>query len=141
MSTSELGSLAARHMRFQRELLALWRHTCGGWQAMDSGNWPAWVAERQRLVAAMAAEDGGSLAADTGAANVDPRAASLLAAFQELEAGTIAEILRLDRRVRQAARGRLATLSRKLRATGRAQMARREYGGRAGARGRLSRRG
>ena len=136
-----MGRLAARHMRFQRELLALWRHTCGAWEAMDSEDWPAWVAERQRLVAAVAAEDGAGLAADTGAANAGPSAASRLAAFQELEAGTMEEILRLDRRVRQAARGRLATLSKKLRAAGRAQAARREYGERARTVGRLSRQG
>jgi len=143
MTVSEMGELAARNMRFQRELLALWRHTCGAWEAMRSDDWVAWVAERKRLVEAVAAQDGAKLAADTAAAsaNAEPRLASRLAAFHELEVGTMAAILRLDGRVRDAARGRLAALSGQLGATREAQKARREYGGRAPAVGRLSRRG
>jgi hypothetical protein len=143
MTVSEMGKLAARHMRFQRELLALWRHTCRAWEAMRADDWAAWVAERQRLVAAVAAQEGARLAADTAAASADaePRFASRLVAFHELEVGTMAAIVRLDGRVRDAARGRLAALSGRLRARRKAQAARREYGGRARAMGRLSRRG
>jgi len=143
MNVSEMGKLAARHMRFQRELLALWRHTCGAWEAMRSDDWVAWVAERKRLVEAVAAQEGARLAADTAAASADAEArfASRLVAFHELEVGTMAAIVQLDGRVRDAARGRLAALSGQLRATREAQVARREYGGRARAVGRLSRRG
>ena len=143
MTVSEMGKLAARHMRFQRELLALWRHTCRAWEAIRSDGWAAWVAERQRLVEAVSAQEGGKLAADTAAASADadPRLVSRLAAFHELEMGTTGAIVRLDGRVRAAARGRLAALSGRLGATRKAQVARREYSERARAVGRLSRRG
>ena len=143
MTVSEMGKLAARHMRFQRELLALWRHTCRAWEAMRSDDWAAWVAERQRLVEAVAAQEGAKLAADTAAAgaHAEPRFASRLAAFQELEVGTMGATVRLDGRVRAAARGRLAALSGQLRARREAQAARREYGGRARPVGRLRGRG
>ena len=143
MSVSEMGRLAARHMRLQGELLALWRHTCRACEAMGSDDWAAWVAERQRLVEAVAAREGARLAADTAEAraDADPGIVSLLVAFHELEMRTMGAILRLDGRVRAAAREHLVALSGRLRAARMAQTARREYRGRRQAVGHLSRRG
>jgi len=143
MNVSEMGKLAARHVRLQRELLVLWRHTCRAGEAMGSDDWVAWVAKRQRLVEAVAAREGARLSADTAAARAeaDPGLAERLVAFHEMEVETMRAILGLDARVRAAARGRLGALSAQLRATRRAQLARREYGGPARAVGRLSRRG
>ncbi|HUU55668.1 MAG TPA: hypothetical protein VMY87_12180 [Armatimonadota bacterium] len=143
MTVSEMEKLAARHLRFQRDLLALWHHTCRACELSGPGAWECWVAGRQRLVQEVAAQDGSKLAAETAAArgNGSEGLASRLAAFHELEVGTMRAILRLEARLRAAAQRRLWGISGDLRATEQAQMARREYRAPERAVPRLSRRG
>jgi hypothetical protein len=62
-----LQSLLARHLRFHRHLLALWRHTAMLAHSTRLAEREPWIEQRQRLLANLRACDGPRLTADTHA--------------------------------------------------------------------------
>ncbi len=144
MNRSEIQRLAARHLRFERDLLALWHHTCHAPTLLPPERWASWVARRRILLHELETHNGPRLAADTAAAVeaiADRRLTAQLAALHGLEVAALGAILRLDARARVAATRQLGAISDDLRAIQRAQMARREYRAPETAVRRLSRRG
>jgi len=122
--------LIARHLRCQKHLLALWRHTASRPASTDAVGWPPWVEGRQRLLDRLADHDPAGLAAEAAAflrTAGDHPLASVLRALHDRQLHLAATISLAERDVEAALKAEILRLVQPLIIAGQARAARHRY--------------
>jgi len=122
--------LIARHLRCQKHLLALWRHTASRPASVDPAGWPQWVEGRQRLLDRLADHDPPGLAGETAAflrTAGDRPLASVLRALHARQLRLAAATSLAERDVEAALKSEIVRLVQPLIVAGRARAARSRY--------------